>query len=412
MALETKLFILAGLIFCSALFSGVETAIISLNRIRIKHLIEKKAKNAQILADLKEHSHDTISTLLIGNNIVNIGASALATSIAIDLWGKNGVGIATGIMTFLILVFAEITPKTIANNRPEQIATFFAKGLSLLSKLLTPIRKTLDIFVRLITKSFGSKIESTTITEEELKSIVNISEEEGSIKPIEKTMIHNIFRFNDIEVEDVLIPRKDVIMFKASSKLKDNYNEIVKSGNSRFPVWEDRMDNIVGIAYLKDMIKLIQTKKNPTMKSFSKKPFFVPESKKIDELLREFQHRKVHIAIVIDEYGTFSGLVTIEDLLEEIVGDIYDEQDKIIKNIRGVGKNTTIVRGDTAIKEINHVLKLKIKYGPHESISAFLLDKMGKIPKVNDVYESNIAKYIIKELDNNRIIKIKLIKKK
>lgn len=406
MEISTQLLILGVLVFFSAIFSGVETAVISVNRMRIKHLKDKKIKNADILEYLKDNSHNTISSLLIGNNLLNIAASALATSIAIDRWGNNGIGIATGIMTFIILVFAEISPKTIATNHSEKIALFFSRPLRVLITILKPIRVILDIFTKIITKAFGAQKRKNTVTEEEIKSFVNIGEQEGEIKPIEKVMINNIFKFNDIEVVDAMVARKDTLVFEANMKIQQVLKKIIKSGYSRFPIYEDEKDDIVGVAYLKDIVKEIDNKRNPTLKKIAKKPFFVPESKKIDTLLREFQSRKVHMAIVVDETGVFTGLITIEDLIEEIVGDIYDEQDKIINNIKQISKNEFEVLGDTDIKDINKKLKYKINYDPYETISAYLLEKMGKIPKVNDMYKLKKIHFKITSMDNNRIMKV------
>ncbi len=409
MAME--LILLAVLIILSALFSGVETAVISVNKIKIKHLLEKNVKNAKVLDKIKNDSHKTISTLLIGNNIVNIAASALSTSLAIKRFGSIGPAIATGIMTFVILVFAEITPKTIANSKPEKVALFFAKVVNFLNIVLTPIRKFLDIFTLFITKLFGIKNTERTITEEEIKSIVNISEKEGEIKSIEKDMIHKIFQFNDIEVEKIMTPKNDITMFEENTKVKDALTKMIKTGYSRFPIYEKDNDKVTGIAYLKDIVKIMQKKRNPKLKEIAKKPFFVPESKKIDKLLKEFQKKKIHIAPILDEYGTFVGLVTIEDLIEEIVGEIYDEQDAVVQNIKKIDKKHAIVLGDTPIGEINKSLKTNIRYGAYETISAYLLDKMGKIPKSGETYELKRFTFKIKEMDDNRIIKVDIQKK-
>lgn len=397
------------LLVFSALFSGVEIAVFSLSPIKIRHLVEKKKKFAEELYKLRLDPHKLLITILIGNNLVNVGAAAVATKLAIDFFDSHAVGIATGIMTVLILIFGEITPKAFAITHAEKISLLATKPLQILKTALFPIIFLLD----LIPKSFGKKTEKVpSISEDELKSIVKVSAEEGSIKGKEREMIHNIFRFDDIEVKEAMTPKKDMFMLDENMRVKDVVEDIITANFSRIPLYSERLDKITGTLYMKDILKYVKKNKlNSKLKEIKMPAFFIPETKKIDSLLTDFQDKKMHIAIVVDEYGGLIGLITIEDLLEEIVGEIYDETDKVKRCVRKTGKNSAIIDGGADIGEVNKKLRLNIKKNNYETISGFILDKTGRIPKEKEKIKFRSFYVEIKEIEGNRISKIKLIKK-
>lgn len=413
MPLSDQIIILAVLLALSAFFSGSETALVSLSRLRVRHLAEKGGKVAKILAKLKDDPQRMLTTILIGNNLANIAAAAMATSVAMDVFKNHAVGIATGVMTLLILVFGEITPKSLATQFNEQYSKFVAFPIWYLSIIFYPFIKIFDWFFRFLIKVFGGDEKQPTVTEDYLKSMVAISEEEGSIKGIEKEMIHKIFEFDDIDANEIMTPRTDMAVLNSSLKIKDALKTVLKKPYSRIPVYEKTRDNIVGIVFLRDIMeKMSHNKTNMALSKIMKNPYFVPETKKIDSLLKQFQKRKEHMAIIVDEHGIITGLVTIEDILEEIVGEIMDETDKRDPNIRNTGKREWMVKGKTDIDEVNEKLKMGIKDDEdYDTLGGFILSRIGKIPKKQEKIEHGRFTMIVEEVEEHRIIKVKVVRK-
>jgi CBS domain containing-hemolysin-like protein len=405
---------LAILLGLSAFFSSSETALVSLSRLRVRHLVEKGGRLAKILKKLKEDPQRMLNTILIGNNLVNIAAAAMATSIALDIFESHAVGIATGVMTFLILIFGEITPKSLATQFSEPYAKFVALPIWYLSIIFYPFIKVFDWFFAFLMKIFGGKVKEPTVSEDYLKSIVTISEEEGSIKEIEKEMINKIFEFDDINASEIMTPRTDMFLLSSALKLGDALKIILKKPHSRIPVYEKTKDNIVGIVYLRDIVKhYVKNKKaNLTLSKIMKKPFFVPETKKIDSLLKQFQKKKEHMAIVVDEHGIITGLVTIEDILEEIVGEIMDETDKRDPDIQKIRAKEWMVKGKADIDDVNEKLKMGIKDDEgYDTLGGFILSKIGKIPREHEKIEHGRFTMVVEEVEGHRILRVKVVKK-
>lgn len=408
-----SILILAILILLSAFFSGVETALVSMSNLKIKYLVDKGKKGATILQKLKHDTHKLLTTLLLSNNLVNIAASAIATSMAIDAFGSKGVGIATGAMTFLVLVFGEITPKALATKYAEGISLLVAAPIYYLGIVLTPLIYVLDLVTKNLVRIFGKPAEAPSVTEEEVKSIITVGEEEGTINEIEKELIQNIFDLDKIDVREVMVPRTDMVIVTHNARISEAADIIAEKKHSRMPVCKKRLDKIIGIVNIKDVFSALKEgKKDNLVKSIMIKPYFVPENKKIDALLREFQKKKMHMAIVVDEHGGVSGLVTLEDLLEEIVGEIYDESESVTPMIRRLNRNTYSVKGKTEIDLINKKLKLGIKKRKDfETISGYFLDKTGKIPKMGDKVASKKFDIFVEKMTGNRVTELKIIKK-
>ncbi len=401
------------LLVLSGFFSGIEIAFFSVSSIRVRHLAEKKARGSETLKKLKSDPHRLLITILIGNNLVNIGASALATVIAVDFFGSKGAGIAVGVMTLLILVFGEITPKSFATVYAEKISLLVSKPIYILQKIFLPVTFFLDKFVKVITKVAGeARYDIQKISEEELKSIINISHEAGGIGKEEKDMIHRIFQFDDTEAREIIIPKKDVYMLNTGTNISDLLKFLKKNKFTRIPVYEGNRDNVIGILYVKDLIPHLKSIHSMTsLKSLVREVMFIPGSKKIDCLLREFQRKKQHIAIVVDDYGSVQGIVTIEDIIEEIVGEIYDEDERRKEPLKLLDSRTALVEARTPVQKVNDCLRLGLQTRKR-TLGGFVLEKLGRIPKEGEKIWFDSFIIIINRMDDHRISDLKIQKKK
>lgn len=299
------LMILVIFLFLSAFFSGAETALTSLGKLKIKELMEKGGKWKKSVSIWIEHPNKILTTILIANNVVNVGAATLATAISIKIFASKGVGIAWGIMTFLILQFGEITPKIFARQHAERLSLLVIKPLQVLSLILSPIIRVLVFLTNLILKPFGGgmTIETSFITEEEIRGLISAGEKEGVLEEEEKEMLHSIFEFGDTKVSEVMIPRVDMVAIDEDIPLNMLLNLIKEKRHSRIPVYRENVDEIVGIFYVKDLLTLWRENREAKVKDLMRPAYFVPESKKVSDLLHQFQKKKVHMAIVVDEYG-------------------------------------------------------------------------------------------------------------
>ncbi|MBN2127095.1 MAG: HlyC/CorC family transporter [Candidatus Diapherotrites archaeon] len=382
-SLEFNLVILFFLLIFSAFFSGVETALTSISRMRIKHLIEKGNINAKKVQELKENPQRLLITILLGNNVVNIGASSLATALTLQLFPSElGIAIATGIMTLLILTFGEITPKTIALRNAEKISLAVAGPLLLMEKILFPIIFLFEEFNKISNSFFGGKT-AHNLTEAELRSIVSLGEEEGAINAEEKEMIHKIFEFNDIPVVEVMTPVSEIEAIESGIPIKKLKSIIGKTTYSRLPVYNKSIDNVLGILYIKDILEYWAKGKAFKLNDLLRKPFFVPETKKIDVLLKEMQATKTQIALVVNEHGGLIGVITIEDILEEIVGEIYDEDDTI-PSITEIRPNFFRVNPQIDLISFNEKFGTEFDSLEFETVAGLIHKKLDRIPKKND----------------------------
>lgn len=404
---------LVVLIMLSALFSGSETAIISVSNAKVRNLVKKGSKSGEILEKLKKDPHKLLITILVGNNLVNIGASVLATVVFTQAFGSSGLGIATGVMTLFILIFGEITPKSFATKYSLQISLFVARIIYVLQYVFWPITWFLSKIVKLLMKGVKSEMHDEQVTEEEIKAIVDISAEEGSILKAEKELIKNVLQFNDIHVEEVMTPRIAIDALPIDATLQEAIDFVIKKSHSRIPIYEDTIDNIVGIITIKDVL-ILSEKYNVSKKLENidlKKPIVVPVSKKIDTLFKEFQQARTHIAVVIDEYGGTAGIVTLEDLLEEIVGEIIDESDVEEMPIQAVSEYEITAHGVTKLEDINDYLDIKIQGNEKEPISAFILDKLHRFPKEGEVIKMPHANIKVVKMHGNKIVRVHIEKK-
>lgn len=407
-----KIIILIICLALSALFSASETALTSLSKISVRQMVENNVKGANRIEKLLTDPSKMLSSILIGNNIVNIGASSLMTSIAIDAFGNTGVGIATGIMTLLILIFGEITPKTLAAQNSEKMSIRLSGFVHLVTIIITPISFILTKITNPLLKLLGADIDTDQpfITEDELKTIVSVSHKEGILEGEERDMIYNVFEFGDSKARDVMIPRTEMIAIDVESSYEEVINIVTREQYSRIPVYEDTTDNIVGILYVKDLLFLeIDKDLKFELKKYIRKPSFTYEYKPTSELFNEMRAARTHMVIVLDEYGGTEGIVTIEDLIEEIVGEIEDEYDKEIENIQVIQDNEYVVNGNLELEETNELLGTDIESDNFDTIAGFVIDIIDKIPESGEVIEYEDIKFIIEDIDRNKIEKIRII---
>ncbi|RKD27619.1 Hemolysin, contains CBS domains [Caminicella sporogenes DSM 14501] len=409
-----RLVLLIVLLSLSGIFSSAETSLSSLNIVNVKRLKRKGIREAQILEKLLKNSSKTLATILIGNNIANIAATAIATELTLMIFtGREATFIVTIIMTVLVLVFGEITPKTYAAYNPEKMAVKLAGLIDFLSIVFTPVLFVLNKITKVIIRIFGGNVASnrTVVSEEEIKTLVDVGEEMGIIEKQEREMINSIFEIGDIYVTDVMVPRIDMIYLEEKATIKDAIKYVLEHGYSRIPVISDSVDNIIGIIYAKDLLSCYFDEKNIedlTIKDLIRPAYFIPQSKKAIDLLTEMQIKKVHIAIVLDEYGGTMGLVTIEDILEEIVGDILDEYDKEIDLIDYVDENTLIVDSKVSIEEINRIFSINLPDDEFDSIGGFVFNLIGKVPNINDTIRYEDISFKVLDIHNRRIKKVQI----
>jgi CBS domain containing-hemolysin-like protein len=397
---------LAILLLFSAFFSSSETAFLSCRRIRIRHLMDEGNKKAELLHKMMGEPDRLVASIVIGNNIVNVAASAIATSVAIDVFGSEGVGIAIGIMTFLILLVGEITPKGIAVKHAERLSLTFVKPLYYLTKVLYPVATALTAITRGLLRLFGGSLDRNPfLTEEEFKTLLAVAEEEGSLEEEERERIYNVFEFSDTVAKEVMTPRTDMVCLGINASLEEAREVTVNTGFSRIPVYSENVDHITGILYAKDLLQYGEN--SYTLEDMIREPYFIPETKKVDELLKEMQKSKIHLAIVVDEYGGTAGIVTIEDLLEEIVGEIFDEYDETNTPIRVIDEQTVIINAMVPIDEVNQMLTIKIPENGFETIGGFILDQFGRIPVEGEKVSFDGVDFTVFKTDGVRIVNVK-----
>ena len=409
-----------GLIILSAFFSGSETSLTSASKPRMHNLARTGKKNAKIFEELFKNKEMLICTILFANNLVNILASAIATKILIELTNNEGVLYATIIMTLMILIFGELIPKTLALSKADQFALKIAPMFKVLVYILYPLTITLNFVATLILKIFGvnylnfKKEEVSEKREEELRGAIDLHGEDSSKD--EKNMLKSILDLDDITVGSIMIPRKDI--FSLPSNIK--YNELIiklnNSPHSRIPIWEKNPENIIGIFHIRKLIEIqADDFKSFNIKSLCQKPWFIPESTRLDNQLLEFKRRKEHFSIVLDEYGEFLGIVTLEDIIEEIVGEIDDEHDvlkisKVAEDIKAISSKSYLVKGNVTIRELNKELNINIPVSNASTVAGLVLYESRTIPKKGQIFSFFDLKFEILSKKNNQITLLKIIK--
>ena len=406
---EHSIIMLITVLFCilmSAYFSATETAFSTVNKIRLKTMAEDGNKKAARVLTLAENYDALLSTILIGNNIVNILASSLSTLLFIDLIANQSLAttLSTVVLTVIILIFGEISPKSIAKEMPEKFAMFAAPIITLLMTVFTPLNWLFKQWKKLLKMVFKTE-EEVGITEEELISIIEEAEEDGNFEKSETDLIRSAIEFNELEVGDILTPRIDITAIKSEATLDEIRDVFTISGYSRLPVYTDDLDNIDGILYYKDFF----TKSFDSIKSIMKPVIFVTKNRNVNELMNEFQEKKLHLAVVTDEYGSTAGIVTLEDIIEEIVGDIWDEHDDIEIDVSEIGEGEYIVSGKANASKVFDEIGLDTEPDAL-TMNGWVIDALARIPLEGDEFEADGLSAKVLKMNGKRIEHLHIIK--
>ena len=402
----SSILILVLLITMSAYFSATETAYSSLNKIKLKSIANKGNKKAKLALELSEKYDSVISTILIGNNIVNIATASLATVLFTKLLGSSGVTVSTIVMTILILIFGEISPKSIAKDIPESFAIVSAPLLNAFCIILKPVNNLFCLWKKVISKVFKIQKHSG-ITEDEILTIAEEAENEGGINPQQLEIIKSAIELNDQEVIEAFTPRVDMVAIKDSCSKEELLNLFIESGFSRIPVYHDNIDNVIGIINEKDLINIVVNNKNEEISSIIKPLNVIQPHMKLSQLLKVLQNNKSHMALIADEYGGTMGIITLEDILEELVGEIWDEHDKVVNDIEKIAEDEYIVRGNANIEKVLEEFDLEEEYEVN-SVNGWVMQQFGKIPKVGESFEYKNLKIVIQKATKRCVLEIRI----
>jgi putative hemolysin len=400
---------LGVLLLLSAFFSGSETALLSLDRLRVKYLVQKKRRGADRLELLLNHPDRLLGAILVGNNLVNIAASVFATTLLVQLFGERGELLTILLLTPLLLIFSEISPKSYAAQYPEKVSFLVLRPILLVMWLISPVVWLVTGVSRLLTRMFSGEVERPIISEDEIRSIISVGEEAGVVAKEKRRMLHGVFELAQIQVRDVMIPRTEVVGIEVSSSYEQVLRLAQEAHHSRFPVYEGSLDNVVGIIHSKDILNFVDQPEGFSLRQLSRPPYFVPESKRIETLLQSFRKKKVHLAVVVDEYGGVEGIVTLEDIFEEIVGEIQDEYDVEEELIRELSPGRLLVDGSVSLRMINRRFRLTLAEEHSNTLAGFLLRVLGQIPREGDECESEEVRFIVRKVVNHRIEEIEML---
>ncbi|EKD76263.1 MAG: protein of unknown function DUF21 [uncultured bacterium] len=408
--------LLIVLVLLSGLFSALEIAYFSLGEARLRSQAERKGRigeQAKRVLSIKKNPQKLLATVVVADNIVDIAASAVATATAIELFGSFGVGIATGLMTFIILIVGEIVPKAFAQKHADQIARWFSLFTTVFIAIMTPITYIFEMIARGVHRLSGGKYQQT-VSKDEVKAMVYMGTEAGSVAIEEQEMIDNIFSLDKVTVEDIMTHINDAVALNLIQPAEELITIMTDTGFSRFPAYSGNIDNIVGIIYSKDVMEaLVDSAGKPEridIKKLMQKAVFIPEEKNVLSLLRYFQTHHKHIAVVVNEFGETRGIVTLEDVLEEIVGDIVDEQDTAQRHIKRINTKTIVVDADVTVEEIENAIDARVYSDDHKTIAWVILKELGRVPNKGDEISLPKAKAIIEEAEEQKIKRVKLIK--
>lgn len=411
MSINILIAISVVLVILSMIFSATESAFLSINKLRVRLLRNKKNRRATRVWRLLNNKDRLINTLLVGNNIVNIALSSIFTYIAIELFGNAGVGLATFVVTLVLLIFGEISPKTIATHNPEPIAFFFSGFISCLEVILYPLvfifTKVTGIFLKVA--NVDVKKETVTFTEEEIKIFLDVGKEQGILEKNESSMMHKVFRFSDLSAKAIMIPRKHIIAIREDF----SYSKVIEYSQryrlSRFPVYKSSLDDITGILYVKDMLPYKMCPEKFEVKKVMRPPLFILESKNMSGIQQMLRENRQSMAVVIDEYSGTKGVLTVEDLVKEIFGTIEFKPYSRISEIKAKNTNSSEVDGLFRIIDINQQLELNISSENCETIGGYICEKLGEIPSEGQSIVIGNYKFIVTQMDDKRVGKIRVI---
>lgn len=407
---------IAIMVVLSAFFSSMETAINSCSRARLQNMEENGVAGSKTALKFLDEYDKSITTLLIGNNIVNIGASSVATILCTNIWGNYGAAISTGALTLIILTFGEIVPKCYAKENSEKLTTKFSNPLYCLMILFTPLSALFIKINSLAMKISGNNNDTPSVTEDELKYIIESIEEEGVLEEFESEMVQSALEFDEKTALEIITPRVDVVSIDVDDPIEEITNIIVNERYSRIPVYRDNIDNIIGILHTRDYLEVLSRNEIPDIEKLIQPAYFVYKTRKLSALLSDFKRKKMHIAVVADEYGGMMGIVTMEDLLEELVGEIWDEDEEIEHPYRKLRDGSYEVSGDMPLDELLEIFGISTKSveTTSHSVGGWIFEHLGIVPEqnqqlilnglsvtVSEVGDKRITKLIIKKIENN-----------
>jgi putative hemolysin len=405
-----RLLALLVLLGCSGFFSGSETALLSLDKIRVRFLQQSKRPQADKLAALLAQPDRLLSGILVGNNLVNIAASVIATGLFVHLFGADGEWLTVVILTPLLLIFSEVCPKTYAAQYPEKASFIVLAPIGLILWVLTPVVFVVSSFSRLLT-SFLRKDDAKpfSVSEDEIKAMIEVGEESGVVAAEQRRMLHGIFELSENRVRDVMIPRTEVNGFEVTASFAEVVAVIGGTRHSRFPVYKGSLDQIIGVVYSKDVLDFFAQPDDFSLEQLCRPPFFVPEAKRIAVLLQSFRKKREHMAIVVDEYGGIEGIVTLEDVVEEIVGDIHDEYDDGVVDFTEIALRHYLVDASIPLREVNRRFDLNLPEEHVTTLAGYLLQIMGRIPAEGDSCEEGGILFRVRRMEERRIEEVEML---
>ena len=416
--IETLYLVLIFVCFVlSAFFCSSETAFVSLQKIRVEHMVSTKVKGAKLVARIIQRPEKLLTTVLLGTNLVNTAAAALATALAVSVLGQEqGILVATIGVTIILLIFAETTPKTMAVHHTEKLALVFARPLEVVSWLFTPFVVALSWIASSFTKLVGgTPVRSSLISDEEIRTMISVGHKEGTVEEAEAKLLHKVFDFGDRPVSEAMVPRPEVVAIERGSKIADFLALYAESPMSRFPVYEENMDNVVGILSVKDVLMALAKATidgQSVIDDLIRPAYFTPETKRINELFAEMQDKNYRMAVVVDEYGGTAGIVSLTRLVEEIVGPVGDELAEAEKEYEAINEYTFQVDGGMRIEEVNEEMGLELPEGEYETIAGFVLHLLGRIPKQGERIKYKGIKLVITKMRGMKIEEILLTKER
>ena len=410
--MSLQLIIIVILLFLSAFFSASETAFTSLSFLQIRMLETDKGRTSKMAAAIAKNPELLLTTILIGNNIVNLSASAITTTYAISIWGNAGIGIATGILTFLILLFGEITPKQLAISYNTTVARLTAYPIKFLTIVLFPVVIIIKWISSLITRFFSHKKEKK-LSFEGLMHVVDVAEDEGLVDEYETSLVQRVLHFSEATVKSIMTHRTEVFSLSADQTLREAFPQLVASGYSRIPVYQQTPEDVTGILLIRDVLAaVVDGRSDEAVSRFTIQPLFVPETKKVDDLLQEFKRDKIQIAVVLDEYGGLSGIVSLEDIIEQLFGEIYDEHESGAQERIQEEGGSFLIQADTSMQQIDDELDIEIDRADISStLAAFLIERLGTIPVAGDTLEVPFGTFTITSMKGKRIEAVRLVPK-
>lgn len=396
------------LFILSAFFSSSETALMSMDKLRVRYLAEKDRPGARKLAGLLDRPEKLLSAILVGNNVVNIMVSVFATTLFIEFFGKRGELMTILILTPLLLVFAEVCPKTYAAKYPEKLSFVILHPIRFFMWFLRPVTWLIAGVSSLMTRLLTGEGEKASISEDEIRSIIEFGEHAGVVAKEKRLMLHGVFDLAETRVRDVMVPRTEVVGIDANASFEEVVGITASARHSRFPVYEGSLDHVVGVIHSKEILSYLDNPENFSLQDLARPPYFVPEAKPVEALMQAFRRKHLHLAVVVDEYGGVEGICTLEDIVEEIVGEIQDEYDEEEILVKKLESGRYLIDGSTALRYINKRFNLSLSEEHVNTLAGFLLHSFGSIPVVGAVCEVEGARFTVREVEDRRIEQIEM----